>query len=585
MSEGSGREASEIVALASAGRGSEALARTRALARDRADDAEAQGFCARFFELAGLTDEALAAARAAAELAPRDPAPRAVWADLLIGLQRYDEADEGLSRAPAVPSILRRRAVCAFAFGRVAEAERFARACLDDPEEGVEARQWLASVMVQTGRVAEARAELAVLKRAAPGRETAWTDDLFAANYDPALDARGLKALYAEWALRFCPREIPLAAPAICGRRLKVAYVSPDFRRHSLKNFIAPVFAAHDRAKVEVHAYSLTPSPDAVTEELRRSVEVWRDVASLDDDGLVALARADGIDVAVDLAGHTAGARLKAFAKRLAPAQVTWLGYGGTTGVSAMDWYLSDARMAPPGTESGMVERVWRLPRASFAFDAPAGMPAVAPLPMRAKGNATFGSFSRLVRLNDGVVAAWAEILKRVPGARLVLNALPFVDALARGRMEARFDRHGIDRGRLDLVYTTPQPATWAAYGGIDVALDPFPHNGGVTSFEALWMGVPVVSLRARPPLGRYGDCLTGALSMDEWCVDDIEAYVARAVAAVSDPEALAATRAALRGRMARSELCDGAGLARALEDAYASMRESVSAGSSSGSV
>jgi predicted O-linked N-acetylglucosamine transferase (SPINDLY family) len=147
--------------------------------------------------------------------------------------------------------------------------------------------------------------------------------------------------------------------------------------------------------------------------------------------------------------------------------------------------------------------------------------------------------------------------------------------------MEARFDRHGIERERLDLVYTMPQPATWAAYGGIDVALDPFPHNGGVTSFEALWMGVPVVSLRARPPLGRYGDCLLGALGMDDWCAGGIEAYVARAVAAVADPESLARTRAGLRARMAGSELCDGAGLARALEDAYAGM---LSAGFSSGS-
>jgi predicted O-linked N-acetylglucosamine transferase (SPINDLY family) len=614
-----GREASEIVALAASGRGGDALVRARALAVIGGADAPSWHFLSRFFAMAGSPAEALAAARAAgaaefapsayskqlegeaaaqggdaetaiaafgiaAELDPKDPGPRLRWADLLIGRQRFAEADEGLARAPVTPATQRRRAMCALAFGRTEEAERFARAALDDAQEGPEARQWLALVMVQTGRVVEARAELARVKRDAPGLETAWTDDLFAANYDPALDARGLKSLYAEWALRFCPRETPLAAPAVAGRRLKVAYVSPDFRRHSLRNFIAPVLAAHDRAKIEVYAYSLTPTPDAVSDELRALTGTWRDVAALDDDALVALARADGIDVAIDLAGHTAGARLKAFAKRLAPAQVTWLGYGGTTGVPAMDWYLADARMAPPDAEAALTERVWRLARAPFAFAAPAEMPDVAPLPMRAKGHATFGSFSRLVRINDAVVAAWSSILRRVPGARLVLNALPFVDALARGRMEARFDRHGIDRDRLDLVYTSPQPATWAAYGGIDVALDPFPHNGGVTSFEALWMGVPIVGLRARPPLGRYGDCLTGALAMEEWCVDDVEAYVARAVASVSDPEALAATRASLRARMARSELCDGAGLARALEAAYAGMRESVSAGSSSGS-
>ena len=617
MSDEAGREASAIVALAASGRGSEALARARALAAWPETDAGSLQFCSRFLAMAGFPREALDAARAAgraegtpgaysrllegeaaaqagevdaaiaafgaaADLDPADAGLRVRWADLLIRTQRFAEADEGLARAPASAAVSRRRAVCALAFGRMAEAERFARAALDDAVEGPEARHWLASVMVQTGRVAEARAELARVKRASPSLETAWTDDLFAANYDPALDARALKALYAEWAMRFCPREVPLVAPSIGGRRLRVAYVSPDFRRHSLRNFIAPVFAAHDRGKVEVFAYSLTPAPDEATAELRAMVERWRDVAFDDDDALVARARADGIDVAVDLAGHTAGARLKAFAKRLAPVQVTWLGYGGTTGVPAMDWFLSDARMVPSGTENATVERIWRLPRASFAFAAPAGMPDVAPLPMRERGHATFGSFSRLVRINDGVVAVWAEILKRAPGARLVLNALPFVDALARGRVEARFDRHGIGRERLELIYTSPQPATWAAYGGIDVALDPFPHNGGVTSFEALWMGVPVVSLRARPPLGRYGDCLLGALGMDEWCADDVDAYIGRAVAAVSDPAALADIRAGLRARMAKSELCDGAGLARALEDAYAGM---VNAGSSSGSV
>ncbi|MCZ8123880.1 MAG: tetratricopeptide repeat protein [Magnetospirillum sp.] len=621
MSDAAGREASEIVALAAAGKSAEAVARARAFAQDAATDPSALQFCSRFLALAGLADEALALARAAirieptpsaygrrlegeaaallgdaqaaiaafgaaAELDPTDPGLRLRWADLLIRFERYIEADSGLARAPATPGIQRRRAVCALAFGRVAEAERFARAALDDPDEGPLARQWLASVMIQTGRVAEARAELAAVKRALPSRENAWTDDLFAANYDPALDAPALKALYAEWALRFCPRETPLAAPAIGGRRLRVAYVSPDFRRHSLRNFIAPVLAAHDRAKVEVYAYALVPSPDAVTAELQGLVDVWRDVARDDDEAFVARARADGIDVAVDLAGHTAGARLKAFARRLAPAQVTWLGYGGTTGVPAMDWYLADDRMVPIGAEDALSERVWRLDRAPFAFAPPAEMPAVTPPPSRDRGHTTFGSFSRLVRINDDVVAAWARILLGVPGSRLTLNALPFVDALVRGRMEGRFERFGVGRERLDLVYTSPQPATWAAYGGIDVALDPFPHNGGVTTFEALWMGVPVVSLRARAPLGRFGACLLDALDMSAWCSDDVDGYVACAIAAAREPAHTAATRAGLRARMAGSVLCDGVGLARALEKAYAGMREAAfSAGTSSDSV
>jgi predicted O-linked N-acetylglucosamine transferase (SPINDLY family) len=227
------------------------------------------------------------------------------------------------------------------------------------------------------------------------------------------------------------------------------------------------------------------------------------------------------------------------------------------------------------------------LGRAPFAFAPPADMPAVGPLPARSKGHVTFGSFSRLVRVNDDVIAAWSAILSRTPGSRLMLNALPFVDEAVRDGFALRFARHGIDRERLVLVYTAPQPATWSAYGQVDVALDPFPHNGGVTTFEALWMGVPMVSLRARAPLGRYGDCLLSALGLDDFCVDTVEAYIARAVSAAQDLAGLSATRVALRPRMAASELCDGKGLAAALETAFLAMREAVSgrAGFSSGSV
>jgi len=180
------------------------------------------------------------------------------------------------------------------------------------------------------------------------------------------------------------------------------------------------------------------------------------------------------------------------------------------------------------------------------------------------------------VRINDGVVDAWSRILSRVANARLFLNALPFVDADVRARVAARFAVHGIAPERLDLRYTRPQPATWLAYRDVDIALDPFVHNGGVTSFEALWMGVPVVSKRDRAPLGRYGDCLLGALGMDDWCSDTVDGYVERAVAAAADLDGLSEIRAGLRPSMRASELCDGAGLARAVEAAFFEMRARV---------
>ncbi len=532
----------------------------------------------------GDAEAALKAWRRARLLDPADQGTILRLGDLLIRIGRYADADAALAEGTPNPAIARRRAVCALAFGHFAAAEAFARAALDDAAEGPQARQFLASVLIQRGDVTAARAELATAKAADPAFETAYTDDLFAANYDPAMTGAALKNLYADWAKRFCPPEVPLATPPLGARRLKVAYVSPDLRRHSLRHFISPIFRHHDRAKVEVHAYALSGTPDAEAAALRGLVDVWHDCQMLDDDGLAAKARADGIDVAVDLAGHTAGAKLKAFARRLAPVQITWLGYGGTTGVGAMDWYLGDAHMAPPGSDAAFTERVWRLTRAAFAFDPPPEMPAVSPLPAQAKGHVTFGSFSRLVRINDAVIAAWAAILAQVPGSRLMLNALPFVDGTVRGDYAARFARQGVAADRLDLVYTSPQPATWAAYGQIDIALDPFPHNGGVTTFEALWMGVPMISLRARPPLGRYGDCLLSALGLDDSCVDTVDSYIARAVEAARDLPRLAALRSGLRPRMAASGLCDGKGLAAALDAAYFAMFN-ARAESSSGSV
>ncbi len=532
----------------------------------------------------GDAEGALVAWRRARLLDPADQGTILRLGDLLARIGRYAEADAALAEGEPSPAIARRRAVCALAFGSFAAAEAFARAALGDAAEAAQARQLLASVLIQRGDVTAARDQLALAKAADPSLESAHTDDLFAANYDPALSGSDLKRLYAAWAKRFCPPEVALAAPPLGGRRLKVAYVSPDLRRHSLRHFIAPVLRHHDRAKIEVHAYSLTGTPDAEALALRGLVDVWHECQALDDDGLAAKARADGIDVAVDLAGHTAGAKLKAFARRLAPVQITWLGYGGTTGVGSMDWYLGDWHMAPLGSDDAFTERVWRLERAPFAFDPPTEMPAVSPSPAQAKGHVTFGSFSRLVRINEAVVAAWAAILAQVPGSRLMLNALPFVDRVVREDYAARFARQGIAAERLDLVYTSPQPATWAAYGRIDIALDPFPHNGGVTTFEALWMGAPIVSLRARAPLGRYGDCLLSALRLNEFCVDTVEAYIDRAVDAARDVPRLSALRAELRPTLAASELCDGRGLAAALDDAYLAMFNARAA-SSSGSV
>jgi predicted O-linked N-acetylglucosamine transferase (SPINDLY family) len=297
-------------------------------------------------------------------------------------------------------------------------------------------------------------------------------------------------------------------------------------------------------------------NPDAVTERFKRIADRWRSTVGLSDDAVADLVRSDGIDVLVDLAGHTAGNRLLVFARKPVPVQVAHMvGSGMTTGVPAIDVFLADKDLAPNGSEHLFAERVMRLPRIPLVYAPPEGMPPVRKLPALLKGYITFGCFSRTARINEGVIEAWARILKGVAGARLVLNSKPFQEAESRAHWHARFRAHGIASDRIDLIYTSPQPKTWDAYGQIDIALDPFPHNAGTTTIEALWMGVPVVSLADRPPVGRFGASILGSLGMHDWVTGNVNQYVARAIKAAADQHALAHLRQDLRDKFKTSPL------------------------------
>jgi predicted O-linked N-acetylglucosamine transferase (SPINDLY family) len=225
------------------------------------------------------------------------------------------------------------------------------------------------------------------------------------------------------------------------------------------------------------------------------------------------------------------------------------------------------------GAERHFSERPIRLSRMPHVYVPPDGMPEVASLPALRNGFVTFGCFSRPARINEDVIKAWVRILKSAPNSRLVLNSKPFREDENCAAWHGRFADLGLEPGRLKLVYTSPQPRTWDAYGTIDIALDPFPHNAGTTTIEALWLGVPVVSLAARPPVGRFGASILGSVGLNDWVTQDVDAYVARAVTAASNIAALAGLRRELRGRFKASPIgSDSAGLAREVEAAYRSL-------------
>ncbi|MGE4064754.1 MAG: tetratricopeptide repeat protein [Rhodospirillaceae bacterium] len=353
---------------------------------------------------------------------------------------------------------------------------------------------------------------------------------------------------------------------------LKVGYVSADFRRHSVSFFIEELFRHHDRREVEVHCFSNVVQPDSVTARLKALVPHWHDVAAWDDDRLRQAIRDAGIDVLVDLSGHTNGNRLAVFAKRAAPVQVSALGYPGTTGVAAMDYRLCDAITDPPGTEDFSTEEPMRL-HALHCFSPPEDAPRPAPAPMLARGHVTFGSFNKLAKVSEACIKLWAGVLAAVPGARLVLKTKPLVEEATRAAVARRFEAHGITADRLDLRGWQPGDAQHlAGYADVDIALDTFPYNGTTTTCEALWMGVPVVSLAGRAHAARVGASLLASAGLRGWCGQNEDEFRTIAVKAAADAKALDELRAGLRDRLRASRLCDGRTYARDVESAYRAM-------------
>jgi protein O-GlcNAc transferase len=454
----------------------------------------------------------------------------------------------------------------AFAGGLTAEAEAaFVKAVALAPDVP-SLRNNLALALQGQGRVAQARVVYAEAQILAPGDRQLASNALMASQYDPPAD--NLLAYAKAWpgADRVVARPQP-AAP-LAGRRLRIGYVSPDFCSHSCSYFLVPLLAGHDRAAVELFAYSDVANPDGVTAAFRNLVPNWCETYGHDDAAFCAAVRRDGIDVLVDCAGHTRGNRLGAFLQRPAPVQLTWLGYPDTTGLSCFDARLVDAVSDPPGDSDAMAsEPLARLDGGFLAYMPPPFAPPVSPPPIATLGVPTFGSFNNLPKISDASVALWAAVLRAVPDARLAVKALGLGDASAQALLVARFADAGIDRARIAVIPFDPAIQNHIArYSGIDIALDTTPYNGTTTTCEALWMGVPVVTLAGRRHAARVGASLLTQIGAEAWIAQDADAFVRIAAGLATDRRALASIRQDLRRRMLASPLCDGVRLARQIE-------------------
>jgi predicted O-linked N-acetylglucosamine transferase (SPINDLY family) len=492
---------------------------------------------------------------------------------------RKEEAVQELRRATAIkPTLLKphaRLAAALLELGRLDEALEACTRALEIDGQCPDFHVERGLVLRDQGRIAEALSAFRTALRHEPDYAPAHAHLVYALALDPDQDARSIATEAARWsqihAAPLTARQLPHDNERDPNRRLRVGYVSPHLYNHCHSLFLVPLFAHHDREQVEVLVYASVERPDELTERVRTIVDRYVDVSRKNDAEVAAQVRSDGVDVLVDLAMHLPGGRLPIFALKPAPVQVTWLAYPGTTGLAAIDYRITDVHLDPPGApdEGVYAEQSVRLPETFWCYDPLTERPAVSELPALGKGHFTFGCLNSFNKTNPAVLAAWAKVLGQVEGSRLVLVARP---GATRCRARETFRAAGVEPERVTFFDYIPRLEYLALYREIDLCLDTFPHNGGTTTLDACWMGVPVVTLAGKTAVGRAGLSIATNLQLLEVVARTADEYAAIAVGLARDLPRLARLRSGLRQRMQESALMDAPRFARNLEGAYRGM-------------
>lgn len=372
---------------------------------------------------------------------------------------------------------------------------------------------------------------------------------------------------------------LPPRPPNDASRRLRIGYVSPDFHLHPVAYFFLPLLEHHDRERFEIFGYYNHALHDEYTARIRGLCDQWRDTLKMDDESLAGQIREDGIDVLVDLAGHTGNNQLLAFARRPAAVQATWLGYLNTTGLAAVDYRITDAIAAPPGMADALhTERLVRLPDSQWCYAPPPESTEVGPLPGLSARGLTFGCLHNPAKISSPVIDLWSEMLRTMPDARLIIAAAGLermADVVA-----SRFTARGVDRRQIEVIGRQSLTDYLALHHRIDINLDTFPYSGGTTTCHSLWMGVPVLTLPGESMTSRGGASLLSTLGLNGFIASSAREYIDIALRASEARGELAGMRAGLRQRMRESPLMDGARFTRNMEAAYRFMwQERISGG------
>lgn len=526
--------------------------------------------------LQGRVEEAIQCYREALRLHPGDPDATLNLVRLLQPLGEYLEA---LALLEAAVQAAPRDAELWAELGRGLALCGDGRAALRSHSRSLEldpgcAAAWnaLGSTWLILGDAEAAVRALDRSRRLDPANDANWAALLMARQYILGTSPEELASLHREQTQHAFPQVPPAAwgLDADPDRRLRIGLLSPDLRDHSVGSFLRPLLEHHDPARLDLLAYSTASlAKSDGSQAFRPHFSLWRDSAWMDSEQLAACIREDRVDVLVELAGHTEGSRLDVIARRPAPVQVFWLGYPGTTGMDAFQGRLTDAWVDPPGEERLSAEPPVRLARGFHCFAPEPDSPPVSGLPALANGTVTFASFNNLAKLNTEVLDLWATLLRRLPGSRLVLKSNRNGDPFPMERVQERLQEAGVAPYRLVMMGRIEgKAAHLAQYQDVDIALDPFPYNGVTTTCEALWMGVPVVTLRGDRNAGRYGASLLHQANLDELVAEDPQQYLALALGLAQDLPRLAGLRSGMRARLLDSPLLDGRDFASRFEQA-----------------
>ena len=486
------------VVLTELGRLEEATAACHKALELKPDLAEAYNNLGNAFKDQGKLKEAVTAYRKALELKPNYPAAHASLGNMFKNQ------------------------------GKLKEAVAAYRKALELKPDYAEAYNNLGNVFKDQGKLEEAVAAYRRALELKPNFAAAHNNLIFGMNYDMRFTKQDIFAESRRWnnvfAMPNISHERTHANNRDPERRLRVGYVSPDFREHSVSYFFGPLITEHDRRSFEVFCYAEVATPDDKTAQFCKLADGWRTTVGMADSAIAERIRDDGIDILVDLAGHTANNRLLVFAERPAPVQVTWLGYPNTTGLSTMDYRLTDAIADPEGDAGTLyTETLVRLPRGFLCFAPAAHAPDIGEPPALAAGHVTFGSFNYLAKVTEEVVEIWANILNHVPRSRMLMKSHPLVDEETRNRYRDMFGAHGIETGRIELhSRVASKSGHLGAYGRVDVGLDTFPYNGTTTTCEALWMGVPVITLCGDRHASRVGTSILTQVAQVVVCLGQV---------------------------------------------------------------